>query len=374
MHDVHRYLSDWMRALRMDVRLDAVGNIRGLYAGEHDDGPRLLVGSHLDTVPNAGAYDGVLGVVLGLALIEDLRGRRLPFAIEVVGFSEEEGVRFGVPFLGSRALVGRVDAETLQLRDSNGVSVEKTIRQFGLNPDDVASALLDPRTFAYVEFHVEQGPVLDYSDHPFGIVHAIAGQSRYSVTFQGRANHAGTTPMDLRSDALAAAAQWISAVETRARRTDGLVATVAAIESEPRAGNVIPGRVTASLDVRHAEDQVRLRAVIELLEKAREIASARRVLFHAHSRLEQSAVSVDPTLIDALERAAVQAGYQPPRMVSGAGHDAMIIAEKIPSAMLFIRSPHGISHHPDEAVREEDVDAAIAVGRCLLRELAAGNL
>ena len=374
MQDVHRYLTDWMCALGMDVRVDAIGNIRGLYAGESEEGPRLLIGSHLDTVPNAGAYDGVLGVVLGVALIEELRGRRLPFAIEVVGFSEEEGVRFSIPFLGSRALAGRVDGDVLNLRDPSGVSVAEVIRQFGLNPADLTSAVLDPPAFAYLEFHIEQGPVLDYRDQPLGIVEAIAGQSRYSVTFRGRANHAGTTPMDLRNDALAAAAQWISAVETRARATDGLVATVAAIESEPRAGNVISGLVTASLDVRHAEDDVRSTAATDLLDRGREIALARGVVFDAQSRLEQAAVRMDPKLMGALERAAAEAGYKPPRMVSGAGHDAMIIAEKIPSAMLFLRSPRGISHHPDETVREEDVEAALAVASWFLRELAASKL
>jgi allantoate deiminase len=180
--------------------------------------------------------------------------------------------------------------------------------------------------------------------------------------------------MNLRNDALAAAAQWISAVESKARATDGLVATVAAIESEPRAGNVVPGLVTASLDGRHAEDHVRLSAVTDLLEKGRDIAARRGVVFDAQSRLEQAAVRMDAALVEALERAAAQAGYDPQRMVSGAGHDAMIMAEKIPSAMLFIRSPQGISHHPDESVREEDLQAAIAVGRCLLNELAAMKL
>ena len=374
MHDVHRYLADWMRRLDMHVRLDAIGNIRGLYAAEHEDAPRLLIGSHLDTVPNAGAYDGVLGVALGLALVQELKRTRLPFAIEVVGFSEEEGVRFGVPFLGSRALMGRLDQEILQLRDRDGVFVPDAIRRFGLDPENLVSARLDQRTFAYLEFHIEQGPVLDSRDVSLGMVTAIAGQSRYSVTFRGRANHAGTTPMDLRSDALAAAAQWIGAVEAKARSNDGLVATVAAIESEPHAGNVIAGVVSASLDVRHVDDDVRSSATTELLQKAREIASARGASFDAQSRLEQPAVSMDPALVGVLERAAAQAGYKPPHMASGAGHDAMIIAEKIPAAMLFIRSPHGISHHPDEAVREEDVGAAITVGLSLLRELAASKL
>ncbi len=371
MQDVHRYLGARMRELNMTVTVDAIGNLRGLYpAHRNADPPRLLIGSHLDTVPNGGAYDGALGVVLGMALVESLGGERLPFAIEVAGFSEEEGVRFAVPFLGSKALVQRVDAELLRLTDRNSVSVADAIRDFGLNPENLPSASLDPHTFAYLEFHIEQGPVLYHLNQPLGIVDTIAGQSRYSVTFTGEANHAGTTPMNLRRDALAGAAEWISAVEAIAQSTSGLVATVSTIESDARAGNVIAGRVAASLDVRHALDEIRRNAVQHIVERGLEIARARGLQVDIQPRLTQAAVPMDPALIAAIERATLAAGYEAPRMVSGAGHDAMILAEKVPSAMIFLPSPEGVSHHPDEIVREQDVDAALAVGRRLLTDLA----
>src|ERR1039457_667955 len=203
MHDCHREIARWMEPLGVQVRVDAAGNIRGVYPAAQPNAPRLLIGSHLDTVPNAGAYDGVLGVVLAVALLEELRGRRLPFGIEVVGFSEEEGVRFGTPFIGSRALVGRLDQELLAVYDTRGISVRKAIEDFGLNPEGISQAELAKDTLGYLEFHIEQGPVLEKVNQPLAAVDAIAGQSRLEFIFCGRANHAGTTPMHLRRDAIA---------------------------------------------------------------------------------------------------------------------------------------------------------------------------
>ncbi len=220
----------------MTVRVDAAGNLRGVYPAATTPAPRLLLGSHVDTVPDAGAFDGVLGVVLAIALVDALGGRRLPFSIEVAAFSEEEGVRFGVPFIGSRALAGTLDADLLARRDAAGITVEQAIRAFGLDPAQLAEAKLDPSTFAYIEFHIEQGPVLESLDLPLAVVTAIAGQSRLAVTFRGQANHAGTTPMHLRRDALAAASRWISVVERHARATAGLVATVGTIQVAVRRG------------------------------------------------------------------------------------------------------------------------------------------
>jgi len=371
MHKVHTFLREWMQRVGMDARIDAMGNLRGIYEGVGAENERrLLIGSHLDSVPDAGAYDGVVGVVLAIALVEALGGKRLPFAIEIVGFSEEEGVRFGVPFLGSRALMGRVDRELLETPDQQGVSIAEAIRRFGLNPDEMDSALIAPGTFAYLEFHIEQGPVLEDLGQPVGVVRAIAGQSRYAVTFTGKASHAGTTPMHLRRDALAGAAEWISAVETEARGVEGLVATVGAIESEPRAGNVVPGCVRATLDVRHGSDEVRTSAMDRLLGAAREIASRRSLRFNAQQFLEQCAVAMDPELVAVAGRAAATAGCDAPCLESGAGHDAMIVAEKVPAAMIFLRSPGGISHHPDESVREDDVECALATGLHFLDELS----
>lgn len=352
MRDVHQYLGEWMSSIGMQVSVDAAGNLRGLLPG---DGPRIMIGSHLDTVPNAGAFDGILGVVLGIALAETA-GRR---AIEVVGFSEEEGVRLGVPFIGSRALVGTLDEATVAL-------AEPCIRQFGLDPANLANARFSHETAAYLEFHIEQGPVLESLQLPLGVVDAIAGQSRLEVTFEGQANHAGTTPMSLRHDALAAAAQWIVLAEQTATAHDGLVATTGRMQVEPNATNVVPGRVTVSLDVRHRCDENRQAAVRQLLTGASTIAGRRGVKTHYERRLDQPAVPMDAALRERLATAVEAAGYPAHRMTSGAGHDAMIVAPHIPSAMLFLRSPGGISHSPEETVLVEDVEAALAVGEKFL--------
>ncbi len=362
MHDCHRILRDWMQSLGMETGVDAAGNLRGLYAGSDPAAGRLLIGSHLDTVPNAGAYDGVLGVVLGLALVESLAGRRLPFAIEVAGFSEEEGVRFGIPFLGSRALVGRVDEALLAAEDGAAISVECAIRHFGLDPAVLPAAVLDPRTFAYLEFHIEQGPVLESLNEPLGVVEAIAGQSRLTVHFTGQAAHAGTTPMSLRRDALAGAARWIARVEDEARSSPGLVATVGRMETKPGAGNVIPAQATALLDVRHASDEIRRRAVDNLIAAGNDLARERGLAFRVERQLDQRSVEMNPELVFAAVRALQKTGCRGHRMTSGAGHDAMILAEKVPSAMIFLRSPGGLSHHPSESVLAEDVQLALAAG------------
>jgi allantoate deiminase len=342
MREVHRLVRGWMEAAGMTTRVDAAGNLRGVYG----EGPRIMIGSHLDTVPRAGAFDGILGVMIAIALVE----RRPPCAVEVAAFSEEEGVRFGVPFIGSRALVGTpvIDEPVLA-----------AIRDYGLDPAAIPEAILDPEVKAYLEFHIEQGPVLDGLGLPLGVVEAIAGLSRWDVRFEGKANHAGTTPMTARHDALASAAEWIGLVEHFAQTTPDLVATVGKLAVEPGASNVIPGVAIASLDVRHALDEMRENAVNVLLDGAEHFACRRGVSVTGESRLDQPAVALH---FEWVEQAVKSAGFPVHRMVSGAGHDAMIMAAKVPSAMLFLRSPGGISHHPDESVLEEDVDAALAVG------------
>jgi allantoate deiminase len=360
-----------MEPLDAQVRIDAAGNFRAVYPAAQPNAPCLLIGSHLDTVPNAGAYDGVLGVVLAVALLEELRGRRLAFAIEVIGFSEEEGVRFGAPFIGSRALVGRLDHELLGAFDKRGISVQKAIESFGLNPADISQAALDKDVVGYLEFHIEQGPVLETLNLPLAAVEAIAGQSRLEFTFLGHANHAGTTPMHLRRDAIAGAAEWIVTVERVAQELSGLVATVGKIEAEPGATNVIASEAKLSLDVRHSSDEIRSRATNSLIHQAREIAARRGLSVRESTKLNQRAVAMDPFLVGEIEQAIVKTGCTPHRMVSGAGHDAMILAEKVPSAMIFLRSPGGISHDPAESVSQEDVEKAIACGMHLLDQLAS---
>ena len=363
-------MTRWLNRLGAEVTVDAAGNLRGLYAAERPSSTRLLVGSHLDTVPNAGAYDGVLGVVLAAALIEALEGQRLPFGIEVIGFSEEEGVRFGTPFIGSRALVGRLDEELLNREDAAGISIRTAIEDFGLDPREIPLARLQADTLAYLEFHIEQGPVLDSLARPLGVVEAIVGQTRMDLRFVGRANHAGTTPMHLRHDALAAAAEWTVAVERAAQREPNLVATVGGVEAKPGAANVIAGEARVSLDVRHKSDDVRRHTTETLVQQAEEIAKRRGLLLQSNILLKQDAVAMRPFLVDQVEEAIRKTGCDPHRMVSGAGHDAMVLAEKLPSAMIFLRSPEGISHDPAESVLLEDVEKAIECGLHLLNQLA----
>ena len=360
MHAVHALMRQWMEAAGMAVHVDAIGNLRGLLPSPVPNAPRLIIGSHLDTVPNAGAFDGILGVILGISVVEESRGRHLPFSIEVIGFSEEEGVRFSKPFLGSLAVVGKLDPETLQRIGQDGISVAEAMRNYGLDPLQLPAALLSRDAFAYLEFHIEQGPILENEKASLGIVEALVGQTRMELLFEGQANHAGTTPMHLRHDAMATAAEWIVAVEAYANSQEGLVATVGKLEAAPGAGNVIAGRVKASLDVRHAHDSTRHAAVKALTKIAETAATRRGVTLNVRTEMEQSAVPLDSHLTALLQTAAANAGFPSRRMTSGAGHDAMILAPTIPSAMLFLRSPGGLSHHPDEAVLSQDVEAAVA--------------
>jgi allantoate deiminase len=362
MHQVHAHVRTWMEHAGMTVTIDHVGNIRGVYPANSSNAPRLFIGSHLDTVPRAGAFDGILGVVLGIALIERLGGRRLPFAIEVIGFSEEEGVRYGVPFIGSRAFIGDVDTELL-------ASIAGAIAAFGLDPSRIGEARASDDAIGYIEFHIEQGPLLESLGLPLGIVDAISGQSRLDLVFEGKANHAGTTPMNLRRDALGGAAEWITEVEREARALPGAVATVGRVIVYPGAGNVIPSSATASLDVRHANDAIRPDLVARLLRCAEQIAASRCLTVSWEQRLDQSAVAMEPALVELLERAVMSTGRTVHRMTSGAGHDAMIVARRMPAAMLFLRSPGGVSHHPDETVLPEDVAAALEAGMRFLEEL-----
>jgi allantoate deiminase len=370
MEEVHAVLRPWLEGAGMSVNVDASGNLRGVYASDAgESSPVLLIGSHLDTVRNAGAYDGVLGVLMGLALVEGLGGRRLPYSIEVIGFSDEEGTRFGVPFLGSRSLMG-----TLSDRDSvdaSGVSVREALAQYAAAHPEAIPSSLPSKTAGYLEFHIEQGPVLESRNLSLGVVESVAGQSRCRVVFQGCSGHAGTTPMALRRDALAAAAMWMTRCESIAAGVDGLVATVGQISVEPGAVNVIPGVARCSLDVRHADDAVRRRAVDALMKEACAVAAERGLSVEIDEYHTQPAVQLDPAMISLAEKAVDDAGCGHIRITSGAGHDAMVIAPHLPTAMIFLRSPKGISHHPDESVLAEDVEAAIHAGLCFLDGFSA---
>jgi allantoate deiminase len=358
-------VAGWMLEAGLEPQVDAVGNLLGRRDGE-PGAPALLLGSHLDSVRDAGRYDGPLGVLAGIAVAARLRGRRLPFALEVAAFADEEGLRFGTAYLGSAVLAGRFDPAWLDREDADGVTVAEAIRAAGGDPEAIAGGRRDD-LLAYVELHIEQGPVLDDARLPVGVVEAIAGQTRARVTFTGRAAHAGTTPMDTRRDALAAAATWMVAVEAAGHAAPGLVATVGQLDVDPGAPNVVPGRVVASLDVRHAQDAVRESASAVLRDQAEAAGAARGVEVGWEVVQDTGAVACDPGLTARLARAA---GGDVPRLVSGAGHDGVMLSAVAPVGMLFVRCERGISHHPAEAVREADVAAALDVLTAFVEDLA----
>jgi allantoate deiminase len=364
---VHDHLRKRMIALGMTVTTDAIGNLRGLWQPPNSSGQRLILGSHIDTVPNAGAFDGVLGVVLALEWVRLAQQSGFARPIEVIAFSEEEGVRYAVPFLGSRALAGTFDAKILAYEDADGIPMHQAIRNFGLNPDAIPEARFDPAPSGYLEIHIEQGPILEAENLPIAVVTGIVGQSRLGFRFTGHANHAGTTPMHLRKDALAAAAEWMHEVESLARQTEGLVATVGMLALQPNASNVVPGIADLSLDVRHISNSVRESAVQQLTRLAETIGHRRGIGVEFVSKMDQASVTMDPVLSAALAVAVEAAGFPLKQMPSGAGHDAMILAPHLPAAMLFLRSPGGISHHPDEAVLPEDIEAALRVAEEFFR-------
>ena len=382
----------WMREAGLDTRRDPLGNLFGHRPGGGERA--LMLGSHIDTVRDAGRYDGPLGVLVAIACAERLRDTDLPFALEVAAFADEEGVRYGTGYLGSSVPAGRFDDAWLERVDADGTTLADAIRGWGGQPEEIAGARLRPEgLLGYAEVHIEQGPVLDDRGLPVGVVTGIAGQTRARVTFTGRAGHAGTTPMEGRRDALAAAAEWIGAVEAEARggthasladrigaaeaealdRDPALVATVGEIAAEPGAPNVIPGRVTASLDVRHLEDAAREQAVAATREHAARIATARGLDTAWDQIQSTAAVPCSPDLTDQLAAAAADAGHEAPRLPSGAGHDAAMMATITPVAMLFVRCAGGVSHHPDESVRPDDVEVAIEVTTRFVERLAAAQ-
>jgi len=364
----------WMRDAGMTAGRDAIGNVAGRWEppGLPAGAPTLMFGSHLDTVRDAGRYDGMLGVLVALAVVESVRERSgPPFALEVLGFADEEGVRYGTAYLGSSVVAGTFDRSALDRRDADGIAMADALAAFGGDPAALETARRDPADLlGYVEVHIEQGPVLEAEDLPVGVVTGIAGQTRAEVVFTGVAAHAGTVPMALRRDALAGAAEWIGAVEARGRAVDGLVATVGEATVAPGASNVIPGRVALSLDVRHFDDALRDASVADLRARAEEVAGARG-LHAAWTEVQATgAVTCSPGLARALETAVEDTGVRVVRLPSGAGHDAAVMARICDVAMLFVRCAGGVSHNPAEAVTAADVAVAIDVVRGLVDTLA----
>ncbi|MDH2268286.1 allantoate amidohydrolase [Serratia marcescens] len=359
----NRLVGEWMRESGMQVWQDSVGNICGRYEGLTPAAPALLLGSHLDTVRNAGRYDGMLGVLTALETVAHYhrQGRRLPLALEVIGFADEEGARFGVTLLGSRGLTGQWPAEWLACTDADGISVAQAMRDFGLDPAAIAQARRAPNEIrAYLELHIEQGPCLEAADLALGVVTAINGARRLTCTFNGEAGHAGTVPMGQRKDALAAAAEWMMAVETLTRAADPhLVATVGCIECLPGAVNVIPGEVRLTLDVRGPQDAQLAALLSALLAQAQAICVRRGVRFASEEFYRIDATACDAELQHRWQAAVEQVQGRGLALPSGAGHDAIAVAAHWPVGMLFVRCAGGVSHHPDEAVRPADVALAI---------------
>jgi allantoate deiminase len=368
----------WMREAGMTVRMDAAGNLVGRRPGTSALAGTLLLGSHLDTVRDAGAFDGPLGVITAIALVQRLReeGITLPFALDVLGFADEEGLRFGTAYLGSRAVAGTFDPSLLDALDDDGVSVRTALRSFGGDPGSLpgASGSASRRgdeLLGYVEVHMEQGPVLEERGAPVGVVTGIAGATRAEVRFTGLAGHAGTVPMALRRDAAPALAELVLACEAAARATDGLLATVGRLSVLPGAPNVVPGGAIAFLDVRHADDGVRHRAVEELRERAEAIAAARGLDMQWAVRLDNASIAVDATLTERLAAAAGGLGLPDVRLASGAGHDGVALSALCPIAMLFVRCTGGLSHNPAEAVTPADASVALDAVYAFVRGLAA---
>lgn len=349
----------WMRAAGMSARLDAIGNVVGRYEGEKPGAPALMLGSHLDTVRDAGKYDGMLGVITGIACVGRLaaENKRLPFAVEVVGFGDEEGVRFQSTLIGSRGIAGTFDPKTLASKDAKGVSLAEAFGAFGLDPGKVGQAVRRREdVLAYVELHIEQGPVLEAKGLALGVVTSIAGAARLQIDLEGMAGHAGTVPMTLRQDALAAAAECVLAVERRCASADGLVGTVGKIEARPGAINVIPGAVRFTLDIRAATDGVRKAAVADVLTSIETIAARRRIKTTIMRLHENDCAACAPWLMDQIGRAVVAQGLPRFDLPSGAGHDGMAMIALADIGMLFVRCRAGISHNPAEAISVEDAD------------------
>jgi len=362
MRQANELVGEWMRELGCVVSQDGWGNLIGHLPGATPEAPTLLLGSHLDTVKNAGKFDGPLGVLVALASLQSLadEGIRLPFHVDVLGFSDEEGVRFHSAYLGSKAIAGLVEETDLDLRDEQGVSLREAIASFQKTEriDLPLPRYRSDQLLGYVEVHIEQGPLLQDMNLPLGVVDFIAAQNRFVYTLEGSAGHAGTTPMNLRRDALAGAAEFILAVERKGRSVPGLVATVGQMQVGPGASNVISDNVRLSLDIRHAEEDILRKSSAQLEDEAQAIARSRGLKLTVKLIQGTASIACANGLVQQLDRAVNHAQKNVPHLVSGAGHDAVILSRLTPVGMLFVRCKDGLSHHPAEHVSEDDIAAA----------------
>ena len=358
----------WAQEIGLAAKIDASGNVWARYEGKQPGAPALMIGSHIDTVRDAGRYDGNLGALAALSVVEQLakRGERLDVAVEIVAFGDEEGVRFPTTLTGSRAFAGLFARSSLDQKDADGVSMRDALTNFGCEPEAIAT-LRGRNVAAFVELHIEQGPVLEAENLPIGVVSAINGATRFHCTVRGLAGHAGATPMNLRRDALTAAAEMILMVEARARTEEDLVATVGRLEVDPGAVNVIPGEARFTIDMRAPRDAQRQRAVNDIDKKLIAIAAARKVdLISVHTH-EAGAYICDPGIVAGLSAAVASIG-QPVRLLpSGAGHDTMIMGSLCPAGMLFVRCEGGISHNPLESIAPEDCEVGLVALMAFVR-------
>jgi N-carbamoyl-L-amino-acid hydrolase len=358
-------LRDWMTAAGMETEIDPVGNVIGRYAGENPGAKALIIGSHYDTVANAGQFDGRLGILTAIAVVEHLHRmrRKLPFHIDVMAFSEEEGVRFSAPYLGSGAIAGHFDESALARRDANDISLASVLRKEGVGLETIQKLARRSETLrGYLEVHIEQGPVLLQKDLPVGIVTSVTGSARYRVSVQGAAGHAGTVPMPLRRDAAAAAAEIVLAVERRCRASANLVGTVGQLTVPNGVINVIPGSCELSLDIRSVDDGTRSAATHDIMAAIEEIAGRRRVTASIKELARHRATPCAPAMQSAFAEAITKAGIAPFYLPSGAGHDAEQFAGVTDIGMLFVRCGNGgISHSPLETVTAADADVGARV-------------
>jgi allantoate deiminase len=368
---------DWMRSAGMRAHLDAIGNVCGRYEGERPGLPCLMLGSHYDTVRDAGKWDGPLGLITAISCVADLhkRGRRLPFAIEVIGFADEEGVRFASTLLGSRAVAGTFVESVLGTRDAAGISMRDALTQFGLDPHHIgAAARVRAELLAYIELHIEQGPVLEAQNLSVGVVTAIAGATRLAASLTGMAGHAGTVPMRLRRDALAGAAECIVAIEDFCKTDEGgLVGTVGYIHAAPGATNVIPGQVSFTMDIRASTDAHRKLAVADIVRQIEAIAKRRNLSLQLDVTHENRTVPCAPWLRAQVAEAIASEGFRVFELPSGAGHDGMAMIDIADVGMIFVRCRGGVSHHPDEHVELADADAGARVLLRLIENFRPGG-
>ncbi|HZZ63487.1 MAG TPA: allantoate amidohydrolase [Roseiarcus sp.] len=351
----------WCAEAGLEARIDAAGNVVARYESRTAGAPALMLGSHIDTVRDAGRYDGNYGALAALAVVEALaaRGERLEHAVEIVAFGDEEGVRFRSTLTGSRALAGAYEDDALDQKDSAGVRMRDALKAFGGDPDE-AGSIRARNVAAFVEAHIEQGPVLEAAGLPLGVVTAINGATRLEVGVDGVAGHAGATPMSLRRDALTATAEMALAIEARARREADLVATVGRLEVWPGAANVIPGHTQFSIDLRVPDDVRRAAALADLEASIHSIAAARGVSATVGKTHEADAFVCDPRIVAGLAQAVEAVGVEPRLLPSGAGHDTMVMGGLAPAGMLFVRCKGGISHNPLESITPEDCAFGLA--------------